>query len=504
MDKHLESTDFESPAALCVGWAEVDITPTAQPVSIVGQFFARLSEGVADPLKATACALESKGEQVVFVSCDLVYISIELRDSVRATLSVVGAELDPMKVILSATHTHTGPNICSDSSAGLANKTVGGGMVGVDMGEAPSEEYIAFAAGRIAECIENAWNSRTTGGVAFGLGYAVVGHNRRWVNAEGASAMYGLCAPANEGFRHVEGAEDHSLNLVATYDDQDRLTGLIVNLPCPSQEDEALFVVSADFWHETRKELRQRFGDGLFILAQVSAAGELTSHPILNTAAHLRMLELKGVSPRQEIACRIGDAVEKVLPYIDKAIDRTPILAHRIEMMELPANRLTQADADDAKRAAETFRLQYESLRESLEADPIVAKEPRWYTEITGHYTGMIWHLSVVDRYERQKTQSTYTEEVHVLRLGEIAFATNPYEYYLDFGTQMKVRSPAIQTFLVQLCGQGTYVPSPRSVANGGYGSVAASNPVGVEGGQVLVDGTIRALRSLWNEEPRS
>ena len=81
---------------------------------------------------------------------------------------------------------------------------------------------------------------------------------------------------------------------------------------------------------------------------------------------------------------------------------------------------------------------------------------------------------------------------------GDVAFATNPFEYYLDYGIQIKARSPAPQTFLVQLAGAGTYVPSPRSTLGGGYGSLPASNPVGAEGGGVLRDRTVELLREYW------
>jgi len=481
---------------LLIGWAQTDITPIQLPVGIAGQFPARLSEGVVDPLTATACALEQGGEQVVFVSCDLVSISDDLRERTRERLRKNGAGADPLKVIFNATHTHAGPE-CR-LPVGSAVGGVGSAGEGVDIGASPVEGYLEFASGQLAACIEKAWAGRAPGGVAFGLDYAVVGRNRRWVNADGVSTMYGLRQPAAERFRHFEGYEDHSLNLLATYDEAGALRGLIVNLPSPSQEQEHLFSLSADFWHETRAELRRRFGKDLFILPQVSTAGELTSHLMYEKEAHERMLKLRGITPRQEIANRIADAVGKILPSLEGAIERTPLLRHQVDAITLPVNRLTQADVDDAQRAAEEFRLQYEQELAKLEADPELKQKPRWYLPVTQAFRRMKWHLGVVTRYELQQTESTRREEVHFLRLGDIAFATNPFEYYLDYGVQIKVRSPALQTFLVQLAGQGTYLPSPRSVAGGGYGSVPASNPLGPEAGQILADATVNALRELW------
>ena len=62
---------------LKIGWASVDITPD-EPVEICGQFHVRVSEGVMDPVTATALAMSAGDEAVVLVSCDLVAISDSL------------------------------------------------------------------------------------------------------------------------------------------------------------------------------------------------------------------------------------------------------------------------------------------------------------------------------------------------------------------------------------------------------------------------------------------
>ena len=90
--------------------------------------------------------------------------------------------------------------------------------------------------------------------------------------ADGTSRMYGKTDDPD--FRNVEGYEDHSVNLLFTYDRDSQLTGVVVNLACPSQVSESLFELSADFWHETRQELRKRLGAGVQVLGQASAAGD--------------------------------------------------------------------------------------------------------------------------------------------------------------------------------------------------------------------------------------
>ncbi len=62
----------------------------------------------------------------------------------------------------------------------------------------------------------------------------------------------------------------------------------------------------------------------------------------------------------------------------------------------------------------------------------------------------------------------------------------------------MKSRSPALQTFVIHLCGPGTYIPSVRAARGGSYSAIVQSNEVGSTGGQVLTDRTVDSIQSLW------
>ena len=44
--------------------------------------------------------------------------------------------------------------------------------------------------------------------------------------------------------------------------------------------------------------------------------------------------------------------------------------------------------------------------------------------------------------------------EVHIIRIGDVVIATNPFELYLDYGMRIKGRSPAVQTFPGSAFGQ--------------------------------------------------
>lgn len=508
---------------LTIGWGAADITPD-QPVQLVGQHYARISEGVRDPVTATALALAAGAggtERVIFISCDLVSISDALRDAVRACICEAVPELSADAIVLNATHTHTAPlsrlglfsmssfRANSDSrpqppAAPMARQqgaaaTPDAGpelMREIDLPAMEASAYIAWASRRIADAAIAAWRGRAPGSVGYALGQAVVGRNRRSVYGIGESRMYGNTAA--DDFSHIEGYEDHSVNLLAAWDAAGRLTGVIVNVPCPAQETENLFEISADYWHDTRVELRRRLGADLFVLPQCSTAGDQSPHVQWDKAAVARMLRLKGLSARQEIAVRIANAVEEVLPYAEKERQAEVVFMHQAEVVELSRRRLTERDVQEARDGGEPFRIAYEQLVRELEQHPEKKQEPRWYVPVTRAYRKWRWHANVALRYEQERVQPRLPVEVHLVRLGDVVLATNPFEYYLDFGIRIKARSPAVQTFLVQLAGVGSYVPSPRSVAGKGYGSVPASTVVGPEGGEELADWTVDRIRAMW------
>ena len=87
---------------------------------------------------------------------------------------------------------------------------------------------------------------------------------------------------------------------------------------------------------------------------------------------------------------------------------------------------------------------------------------------------------------------------MHVIRVGNAVFATNSFELYLDYGDRIKGGSRAEQTFLVQLAaGRGSYLPSRRSGTTG-YGSAPASSLVTFDGGNMIVEESVKTINSLF------
>ena len=446
---------------LKIGWAVRSITPT-QPVMLHGQMHVRVSQGVQDPVTVAALALESDGEAVVFVSCDLCNITEPLLSATRARLVELQPAFDASRLILHATHTHT-----SMLYDGKTDPPEGSGA----MTPAACREMIAE---RAAEAASAAWDARAPGAVARGFGHAVVGRNRRVCYVDGSARMYGTTDSPE--FRHVEGYEDHGVHLLYLFDAQRRLTGVVVNVACPSQVIEMEMTISADFWHEVREEMARRFGTGVFVLPQCAPAGDQSPWPLLFNKVEEYMCRRRGLTARQEIALRIANAIEDVYPLVkDTAATDLP-LVHRVEEVALAGRVITKVDYDCALAELETV----------LDHDPK-----------TSGAQGRLRRM--IAEYEAGGVKPPCTVELHVIRLGDAAVATNPFELYLDYAMRIQGRSRADQTFLVELAnGCYGYLPSRKAVGKH-YSGLAADNRVGPKGGQQLVDRTVAMIEELWS-----
>jgi len=275
--------------------------------------------------------------------------------------------------------------------------------------------------------------------MSWGLGYASVGTNRRASYFDGKTTMYGKTDAEN--FSHVEGSRDDGVEMLFFWTPERNLTGIVVNIACTSQETEGIKDVSADFWHETREEIRKRLGADVRVLPQCAAAGDQSPHLLYRVRAEEIMAQRRGLNRRQEIARRIAGAVEDTLPAAKGDIRTGLIFRHEVVSADLP--------------------------------EPQPPKKPFY------------------------ETDSVHPVEVHVLRLGDVALATSPFELYLDYGARMKARSKAVLTLLVQLsCMDCGYLPTERGVRGGGYS--AEQFVVGPEGGQKLVNETVRAVNGMF------
>ena len=111
----------------------------------------------------------------------------------------------------------------------------------------------------------------------------------------------------------------------------------------------------------------------------------------------------------------------------------------------------------------------------------------------------------VINRVKQQANTPAFETEVHVVRIGDIAFATNRFELFMDYMHRIQGRSPFMQTFCVQLVtdlksadrGVGSYLATERGENNKGYSATPYSCYVSPKGGQQLVDYTVEMLNEI-------
>jgi hypothetical protein len=462
---------------LHVGWASRDITPD-RPVALSGQFHKRISTGIASRLSVTALAIETRSdagslEQAILVSCDLVAIRDGMQARLRKLLEGKLEGFDLRKLLLSATHTHTAP-VTLDPWYDVTEE-----------GVMKPPEYVEFFLGAAADAAVESWKSRSPGAVTWGLGYAVIGLNRRMTYADGKAAMYGR--NDRPDFRGIEGSEDHAVESLFFFDKGHRLTGIAINVACPSQVVENATTISSDFWDDIRVLLRERYGSELRILGWCGAAGDQSPHPQLRKDADARMRKLSGdVSETRAIAQRLAEAVDYAYRAVKNEARTEVPFAHRVEDVKLPGRRVTAAEAEAAR-----------AIVAPIARKPV---EQRSSTDISR----LRWHGEVLKRYDSPEDFAVYPMELHVLRLGDVAMASNAFELFLDFGIQIRARSRALQTFLIQLAGGcGGYLPTERAVSGGGYSAIPESGLVGPDGGRLLVDRTVEIMNGLWPPRPQ-
>ncbi len=497
---------------LLIGWGRRDIS-TEEPTSIHGQFYVRISKGILDPIMVTALALESNGEQLVMLSCDVTGINGMIVGKIRDRVRELAPEIDAAKVIMNATHTH-----CTGDVNGI-----GMARTGLDFPMPPSikyqkpGDYSLFFVEKCAEAIVEAWNNRAPGAMAWGYGYAAVAHSRKtWyfddlskrpgmagtsgMAVNGHACMYGNTN--DPMFSHYEAGAEHQINFLYTFDLEQKLTGAVINLPCPSQCSENEWKLTADYWHDVRTLLRQRHGD-IGILPQCAPAGDLSPHILHYKAAQQRRLTLK-FGPgeehyreeynRKDIAEKICCAFDDVLGWVSKDIRTTVRLRNSVETLQLerrqPLKGEMENEQDLLRELEETPFKTTGTEAEQLYANSVLAAR-------RGRAKGFLNKCEVALRGE------AYPCDLHVAAIDDIAFVTSPFELYSDFMHRIIARSPFIQTFNIQLAdnqsypGGASYLATERGVEGGGYSASRYCNDVSPKGGQQLVDATVKRLKSM-------
>ena len=486
------------PNALRVGWGTADITP-AKTSELFGQYYRRVAAAVRDPLSVTAVALErtsagTPSGQAILVSCDQAMVDPGTLAAARERLRAAIPDFDVSRLVASATHTHSAP-AAADPLQWWRH----------DPALLTTEEYRTVLLDGIVSAAAAAWQSRAAAAVGAAFGHASVGHCRRPHYLDGSSEMYG--ATDRSDFAGMEGGHDDTVGVLGAWDDSGKLTGLIVNVACPSQVMEATYVVTADMLGEARRLLRQRLGASLPVVCHVGAAGDQAPRDLAQP--HRGGPTYWDDAGMVELGGRIAAAVAEALPRAEAGRRADAVLRHEVLDLQLPLR--TVSIAEYARAQAELAAL---AAREPEDPDSPESAYARFVKKTrereklpvpgpcddkNDDFVLMRNLEAVVKRFQLLRRASTLPTEVHVLRIGNAALSTSPFELYLDYGLRIRARSPAAFTLHVQLSGgRGGYLPTARAVAAGGYGALVANGSVGPQGGQLMVESILEVLRRLF------
>ena len=498
---------------LLIGWAEETLVPEKK-IRLAGQFYERISQYVESEITATAMAVESQGEVMILVSADLGGIPGFLVDLVREKFAEANKEVDPMKIIIAATHTHTshvmsspkdkGKNPITASRAILQEFMKGDQeykpLVTADESVMDPADAGEFVASQIAKAAAKAWENRAEALYANEFGRAAVGMCRRVGYDDGTAEMWGDTNTAN--FVALEGGNDSGIELIYTFDKNKKLTGVVANIACPSQILEQRSFISADYWGRAKANIREKLGKDVYLLGLGGAGGDQCPRDLvrwvepetpiddphvkrpnpIRRKADPSMFDISGCNRAgKRVSNEIISVFEEITEYKDSAI-----LEHKVKSIDLPLRKATKSEYEKAVREIEYY------VEKNAEKGVFTFEDnAKCYV-----------HAGLIARYRQQQFTETFTIESHIVRFGDIAFATNPFELFLDYGNRIKARSYAEQTFIVQLCcGKGGYLPTEKAEKAGHYSAYITSGNVGHEGGDLLVREQLKEINEMFKDD---
>jgi len=483
---------------ISIGWGSGSITPD-RPLNVFGQLYERVSSYVHDPLTATALALSNGEDQCVFISAD---IAVFVDDIIQRVQELVDGRdgLDASKIVYSATHTHN-----SSFRAGHQLITGAIDLAGADVLppiDTPDNvlsdgEALDYVVEKFAEVILDAWTSRKPGAISWASDYAVVGFNRRprfgkpGENAE--SIMYGTCSRPD--FIGLEGTSDHTADMIYTFDDKGSLSGVLVAIPSPSQVMELHRLISADFWCYARDAIWSKFGN-IKVLPICGASGDQNPIDLVRISKN-NVEELKAWNAQagevfrnfdmteecQGIGDRIAEAVSRGYKKSLRHKTERPVFKHVVKAVELPIRLVEESDYLEAEKTIKSIAAEFSPSNRMTGKDLVRLFEP----------------LGVVKRWKLQNETSTMSFQSNIMRIGNAAINTTPFELFVEYALRMRARARADQVISFQLTnGCGGYLPTRIAVEGGSYSSKPASTMVGPEGGDMMVEILLTEMDNLW------
>lgn len=296
-----------------------------------------------------------------------------------------------------------------------------------------------------------------------------MGWNRRAMLQDGTSLLYGHSQ--TPGFIGMEGPRDPALPVLWTQSASGEITGVLVNFATHPNCLEGDHFYSADLPGAARKHIRRLLGGKTQVLYLTGAAG--------NTAPSL----LDPFDAAQPWRGQSG--VERSGLYL--AGETAKVIASGLHPMENPQLELQTSVVNIPLRPwpepgtltnAWPFPVGGQDYY-----DKAAREWPRWMAE-----------------------HNPYGAHLNVLRIGDAAICTNPAELFVEFGLQIREKSPALVTFVTELTdGFAGYVPTPLAFSRGGYETwCAPTSRLDPGAGDAIVAATHQLLQATFPQAEHS
>ncbi len=419
---------------LRIGRAAVKITPPPG-MPMAGYYYVRLNEGVHDDLYAKALVLEKDGAQAAMVALDLVGVPRPIVEAAREAISRT-TSLDGAHVMISATHSHTGPEMGS-RLRGVDAKT-----------EKLAHDYLAALPGLIAESVRKAAADLQPARVRVALAHEdSVSFIRRYYMKNGTVGW-------NPGKRNPQ-----IVGPVGTID-PDLPLAVYVNFACHLDTVGGM-QFSADYAYTISRLLGEVKGPDLLTLFTIGTAGNI-NHIDTSSAE-----PQKGPAEAERIGAILAADVLKAWRHLEDIDPGT--LRTASEIVPLPLAAYRPEEVEKARQIVAAYGKPNASpFLEQVNAFKVLELEER--------------HGKPIEA------------EVQVITLGDqLAWVGMPGEIFVEHGKALKVASPFPRTIIAELAnGSIGYVPDRKAYPQGAYEVVSARMAPG--GGERMVEAATRML----------
>jgi hypothetical protein len=450
-----------APRPFRAGAAASNITPRLG-VSVNGYFNDRIATHIHDELHARCLVLDDSQTRLVIVVCDSCMIPRAVMDAAKELIQQrAGIAVD--HVLISATHTHTGPT-----------------CVSIFQSDADAD-YAKFLATRIADGVQRAVNNRAPAKIGWGVGREPNQvFNRRWhmkpgtipVNPFGDTNDLVKMNPPVESPNLVEpaGPTDPDVSIVAVQSPQGRPIAVLANYSLHYVGTSRGNDISADYYGAFCNRIQQLLGADQLDPPFVALLANGTSGDINN-------INFRQKSPSRQPYEQINfvaDAVAREAHRVYQTLnfrDRVPL---GVAQTEIKLGVRLPGEADVAR------------------AEQILAKAKG--TELK----------TPEQVYARETVlMKDYPKEVPVIiqamRIGDVGIAAIPCEVFVEIGLAIKDKSPFKPTFTIELAnGCNGYLPTPEQHKLGGYETWRArSSYLEVNAGPKIVETVMELFARL-------